>query len=135
MGHGGQRKGRAVGRGLVELLRQVAAVVADDRAGHGVEQDPLRLGEPGAAQEEGAAGLLPPRPPRPVVEERATRYREDVTRDPGSSYLYLRDARSGAVWSATHQRSATAGAGAGAGLRASSSERRRATAACRGARS
>jgi cyclic beta-1,2-glucan synthetase len=32
-----------------------------------------------------------------------TRYREDATRDPGSQYLYLRDVRSGAVWSATYQ--------------------------------
>jgi cyclic beta-1,2-glucan synthetase len=30
-----------------------------------------------------------------------TRYREDPTRDPGSQFLYLRDVRSGAVWSAT----------------------------------
>jgi cyclic beta-1,2-glucan synthetase len=29
-----------------------------------------------------------------------TRYREDPTRDPGSQFLYLRDVRSGAVWSA-----------------------------------
>ena len=32
-----------------------------------------------------------------------TRWREDVTRDPWGSYLYLRDSRSGAVWSAGHQ--------------------------------
>jgi cyclic beta-1,2-glucan synthetase len=32
-----------------------------------------------------------------------TRYRQDVTRDPGGQYLYLRDVRSGVVWSATHQ--------------------------------
>ncbi|MFL5522256.1 MAG: glucoamylase family protein, partial [Gemmatimonadales bacterium] len=32
-----------------------------------------------------------------------TRYREDATRDPGSQFLYLRDVRSGAVWSATYQ--------------------------------
>ncbi len=32
-----------------------------------------------------------------------TRHRRDVTRDPGGQYLYLRDVRSGAVWSATHQ--------------------------------
>ncbi len=32
-----------------------------------------------------------------------TRHREDVTRDPGSQFVYLRDVRSGAVWSATHQ--------------------------------
>jgi cyclic beta-1,2-glucan synthetase len=31
-----------------------------------------------------------------------TRYREDSTRDPGSSFVYLRDVRSGSVWSATH---------------------------------
>jgi cellobiose phosphorylase len=31
-----------------------------------------------------------------------TRYREDATRDPGSQFLYLRDVRSGQVWSATH---------------------------------
>jgi cyclic beta-1,2-glucan synthetase len=32
-----------------------------------------------------------------------TRYREDATRDPGSQFLYLRDVRSGSVWSATYQ--------------------------------
>ena len=32
-----------------------------------------------------------------------TRWREDVTRDPWGSYLFLRDMRSGAVWSAGHQ--------------------------------
>ena len=32
-----------------------------------------------------------------------TRYREDATCDPGSQFLYLRDVRSGAVWSATYQ--------------------------------
>jgi cyclic beta-1,2-glucan synthetase len=31
-----------------------------------------------------------------------TRHREDTTRDPGSQFLYLRDVRSGAVWSPTH---------------------------------
>ncbi len=31
-----------------------------------------------------------------------TRYREDATRDLGSQFLYLRDVRSGSVWSATH---------------------------------
>ncbi len=31
-----------------------------------------------------------------------TRHREDTTRDPGSQFLYLRDVRSGSVWSATH---------------------------------
>jgi cyclic beta-1,2-glucan synthetase len=31
-----------------------------------------------------------------------TRYRQDATRDPGSQFIYLRDVRSGAVWSATH---------------------------------
>lgn len=31
-----------------------------------------------------------------------TRHREDATRDPGSQYVYLRDVRSGLVWSATH---------------------------------
>ena len=30
-----------------------------------------------------------------------TRHREDATRDPGSQFLYLRDVRSGAVWSPT----------------------------------
>ncbi len=32
-----------------------------------------------------------------------TRYREDPTRDPGSNFLYLRDVRSGSVWSAGYQ--------------------------------
>ena len=32
-----------------------------------------------------------------------TRYRQDFTCDPGSQFIYLRDVRSGAVWSATHQ--------------------------------
>jgi len=32
-----------------------------------------------------------------------TRWRADPTRDAGSQFLYLRDIRSGAVWSATHQ--------------------------------
>ena len=32
-----------------------------------------------------------------------TRWREDVTRDPWGSYLFLRDTDSGAVWSAAHQ--------------------------------
>jgi cyclic beta-1,2-glucan synthetase len=31
-----------------------------------------------------------------------TRARSDATRDPGSQFLYLRDVRSGRVWSATH---------------------------------
>jgi cyclic beta-1,2-glucan synthetase len=31
-----------------------------------------------------------------------TRYRQDLTRDPGSQFLYLRDVRSRSVWSATH---------------------------------
>ncbi len=31
-----------------------------------------------------------------------TRQRDDATRDPGSQFIYLRDVRSGAVWSATH---------------------------------
>ncbi|ABS28204.1 GH36-type glycosyl hydrolase domain-containing protein [Anaeromyxobacter sp. Fw109-5] len=31
-----------------------------------------------------------------------TRTRQDPTRDPGSQFLYLRDVRSGSVWSATH---------------------------------
>ncbi len=31
-----------------------------------------------------------------------TRWREDRTRDPGSSFLYLRDVRGGTLWSATH---------------------------------
>jgi cyclic beta-1,2-glucan synthetase len=37
-----------------------------------------------------------------------TRWRQDATRDPGGQYLYLRDVRSGRVWSATHQPIATA---------------------------
>jgi cyclic beta-1,2-glucan synthetase len=32
-----------------------------------------------------------------------TRRREDGTREPGGQYLYMRDVRSGAVWSATYQ--------------------------------
>jgi cyclic beta-1,2-glucan synthetase len=32
-----------------------------------------------------------------------TRWREDVTRDPWGSYLFLRDTHTGAVWSAGHQ--------------------------------
>ncbi|HEY6100936.1 MAG TPA: glucoamylase family protein, partial [Anaeromyxobacter sp.] len=32
-----------------------------------------------------------------------TRWRQDATRDLGSQFLYLRDVRSGRVWSATHQ--------------------------------
>ncbi|HXT21485.1 MAG TPA: glucoamylase family protein, partial [Thermoanaerobaculia bacterium] len=32
-----------------------------------------------------------------------TRFRRDATRDPGGQHLYLRDVRSGAVWSATYQ--------------------------------
>ena len=32
-----------------------------------------------------------------------TRWREDVTRDPWGSYIFLRDVRTGAVWSAGHQ--------------------------------
>jgi cyclic beta-1,2-glucan synthetase len=31
-----------------------------------------------------------------------TRHRQDPTRDPGGQYLYLRDVRSGLVWSASH---------------------------------
>jgi cyclic beta-1,2-glucan synthetase len=31
-----------------------------------------------------------------------TRQRQDSTRDPGSQFIYLRDVRSGSVWSATH---------------------------------
>ena len=31
-----------------------------------------------------------------------TRHRDDATRDPGSQFIYLRDVRSGDVWSATH---------------------------------
>ena len=31
-----------------------------------------------------------------------TRWRQDATRDPGSQFLYLRDVRSGRVWSAAH---------------------------------
>jgi len=36
-----------------------------------------------------------------------TRWLQDATRDPGGQYLYLRDVRSGRVWSATHQPTAT----------------------------
>jgi len=36
-----------------------------------------------------------------------TRRRQDATRDPGGQYLYLRDVRSGRVWSATFQPTAT----------------------------
>ena len=36
-----------------------------------------------------------------------TRWREDVTRDSWGSYLFLRDMRTGAVWSAGHQPSGT----------------------------
>ncbi|MDP9483449.1 MAG: DUF3131 domain-containing protein, partial [Chloroflexota bacterium] len=36
-----------------------------------------------------------------------TRWREDVTRDPWGSYLFLRDMRSGVVWSAGHQPTGT----------------------------
>ena len=36
-----------------------------------------------------------------------TRWRQDATRDPGGQYLYLRDVRSGRVWSATHHPTAT----------------------------
>ena len=32
-----------------------------------------------------------------------TRYRQDPTRDPGGQFLYLRDVRSGSVWSATYR--------------------------------
>ena len=32
-----------------------------------------------------------------------TRWREDPTRDPWGTYVFLRDAESGQVWSATHQ--------------------------------
>ncbi|HEX6202271.1 MAG TPA: glucoamylase family protein, partial [Thermoanaerobaculia bacterium] len=32
-----------------------------------------------------------------------TRFRRDATRDPGGQHLYLRDVRSGAIWSATYQ--------------------------------
>ncbi|HYN05586.1 MAG TPA: glucoamylase family protein, partial [Vicinamibacteria bacterium] len=35
------------------------------------------------------------------------RHREDATRDPGSQFIYLRDVRSGAVWSATHHPTGT----------------------------
>jgi cyclic beta-1,2-glucan synthetase len=35
-------------------------------------------------------------------ERAVTRYRDDATCDPGSQYLYLRDVRSGLVWSATY---------------------------------
>ncbi|WP_280959879.1 GH36-type glycosyl hydrolase domain-containing protein [Anaeromyxobacter dehalogenans] len=38
-----------------------------------------------------------------------TRWRQDATRDLGGQYLYLRDVRSGRVWSATHQPTARAG--------------------------
>ena len=36
-----------------------------------------------------------------------TRWRQDATRDPGGQHIYLRDVRSGRVWSATHQPTAT----------------------------
>ncbi len=36
-----------------------------------------------------------------------TRWREDVTRDPWGSYLFLRDTHTGVVWSAGHQPSGT----------------------------
>ena len=36
-----------------------------------------------------------------------TRWREDVTRDPWGSYLFLRDMHTGEVWSAGHQPSGT----------------------------
>ena len=36
-----------------------------------------------------------------------TRHREDATHDPGSQFLYLRDVRSGTVWSATHHPTGT----------------------------
>ena len=32
-----------------------------------------------------------------------TRWREDRTTDPGSHFIYLRDVRSGRLWSATYQ--------------------------------
>src|SRR4030095_7993899 len=35
-----------------------------------------------------------------------TKSRRDPTRDPGSQFVYLRDARSGSVWSATYQQTA-----------------------------
>ncbi len=38
-----------------------------------------------------------------LPRDAVTRHREDATRDPGSQFIYLRDVRSGAVWSATHQ--------------------------------
>ena len=40
----------------------------------------------------------------PGVDANAvTRWREDVTRDNWGTFIYLRDVRSGAVWSAGHQ--------------------------------
>jgi cyclic beta-1,2-glucan synthetase len=36
-----------------------------------------------------------------------TRWRQDATRDPGGQHIYLRDVRSGRVWSATHHPTAT----------------------------
>ena len=36
-------------------------------------------------------------------ENAVTRWREDVTRDNWGAFIYLRDVRSGAVWSAGHQ--------------------------------
>ncbi|HKE58553.1 MAG TPA: glucoamylase family protein, partial [Pyrinomonadaceae bacterium] len=36
-------------------------------------------------------------------ENAVTRWREDVTRDNWGTFIYLRDVRSGAVWSASHQ--------------------------------
>ena len=41
--------------------------------------------------------------PASAAGRAVTRHREDPTRDPGSQFLYLRDVRSGAVWSATFQ--------------------------------
>jgi len=38
----------------------------------------------------------------PLPGRAVTRYREDATRDLGSQFIYLRDVRSGMVWSATH---------------------------------
>ena len=41
--------------------------------------------------------------PASAAGRAVTRWREDPTRDPGSQFVYLRDVRSGAVWSAAHQ--------------------------------
>ena len=59
-----------VGVGVLELRLQVAAVAAQHGARHGREQDALGVAHAVAAQQVGPAGLVVPRPPRAVVEER-----------------------------------------------------------------